>query len=332
MRRVKAIFDSIALLAVIGAVTLMLSGVVGVTYSAFSAESSNPGNQILAAADFSAPIVTTATLGKSTGGAVGAIKPAGTYYAYANLTEGGNPASGVASVTANLSAFDTGTAATTLTSGSYTANGISYGYRSALLTVDTPKANGSYGYAFTTSDLAANTRTQSGFSVTIDGTAPSASNIQTTNGGAIAGRPEINDTIIYTFSEAVDPEFILAGWSGATTDVIVRIDNNVASGSNDRLTVYNSANTALLPFSSVNLGRNNFVNASRTYGVTGTKSTMTMSGSQITVKLGTQSGAGTTASSAAAMIWTPAAGPTDLAGNAISLTPLTETGLSDAEF
>jgi hypothetical protein len=98
------------------------------------------------------------------------------------------------------------------------------------------------------------------------------------------------------------------------------------------VTVYNTANTALLPFSSVNLSRNNYVSANRTFGRTGTKSTMTMSGATITVRLGTQSAAATTASVGAAMIWSPAAGPTDIAGNAISLTTRTESGASDTEF
>jgi len=332
MKPREALSGAAVLLAVLAIGLLALTNLSGVTYSAFSSAAENPGNSISTAADFSAPLVTTAVIGKSSGGAVGAIKPGGTYYAYANLTEPGNPASGISSVTSNLSAFDTGIIATALTAGSYTAAGVSYGYRSALLTADTPKPDGTYAYSFATSDLAANTRTQTGFNVKVDGTAPSASDIQTSNGGSIAGRPEANDTIVYTFSEAIDPESILAGWSGVAANVVVRIDNNAASGSNDRVTVYNAANTASLPFSSVNLGRNDYVSANRTFGLTGTKSTMTMSGSTITVKLGTQSAAGTTSSSGAPMIWSPAAGPADLAGNAISLTARTEVGLSDTEF
>ena len=332
MKRRELLSGAALGLCLIGAAVLALTGLTGVTYSAFTASADASGNLVSAAPDFSAPLITASVVGKSSGGATGAIRPGGTYYAYANLSDAGNPSSGVAAVTSDLSTFDTGIAAAPLTAGSYTAGGVSYGYRSALLTAATPKANGSYGYSFATLDLAANARIQTGFSVTVDGTAPSASDIQTTNGGAIAGRPELNDTVIYSFSETVDPESILAGWSGATTDVVVRIDNNVASGSNDRLTVYNSVNSTLLPFSSVNLSRNNYVSANRTFGRTGTKSTMTMSGATVTVKLGTQSAAATTSSAGAAMIWSPAAGPTDIAGNAISLTARTETSASDTEF
>ncbi len=332
MKRRELLSGAALGLCLIGAAVLALTGLTGVTYSAFTSSTNDSGNLVSAAPDFSAPLITASVIGKSSGRATGAIKPGATYYAYANLTEDGNPSSGVAAVTSDHSAFDSGIAAAPLTAGSYTAGGVSYGYRSALLTADTPKADGTYAYSFATSDIAANTRAQTGFSVKIDGTAPSASDIQTTNGGAIAGRPEANDTIVYSFSEAVDPESILAGWSGGATDVVVRIDNDAAAGSNDRVTVYNAANSALLPFSSVNLSRNNYVSTNRTFGRTGTKSTMTMSGATITVRLGTQSGNATTASAGAAMIWSPAAGPTDIAGNAISLTARSETSGSDREF
>ena len=320
-----------ATVALAGGVVAALTTATGVTFSAFAQQTANPGSVISAAPDFRAPAVSSTFIAKTIGGTAGAIKPAGTYYVYANVSDTGNPASGVSTVRADLSSFDTGITAAALTAGSFTAGGVAYGYRSASLTADTPKANGSYAYSLTATDVAANTGTQTGFAVTMDGTVPTAADVQTANGGAIGGRPELNDTITYTSSEPMDPNSILAGWTGATTDVVARIDNNIVSG-NDRLRVYNSTNVTLLNFSSVNLGRLDYVTANTTFGVTGTKAKMTMTGSTITVVLGTQSAAGTTAAAAGTMCWTPAAGPTDPAGNALSLTARSETGVADADF
>ena len=61
-------------------------------------------------------------------------------------------------------------------------------------------------------------------------------------------------------------------------------------------------------------------------------STMVMSGSSITITLGTPDGAVTTAAGTAATTWTPAAGATDWAANACSTTTVTESGAADKEF
>ena len=61
----------------------------------------------------------------------------------------------------------------------------------------------------------------------VDNTAPTASTVQTANkAGGIAGRPEIGDTITFTFSEPIDPKSVLSGWTGAATSAVVRIGDN----------------------------------------------------------------------------------------------------------
>jgi len=101
----------------------------------------------------------------------------------------------------------------------------------------------------------------------------------------------------------------------------------VNSGANDQLQIWNAADSTQLPLGTVVLGANH-VNGG---GATFSSSTMTMSGSAITVTLGTQ--AGTTRSTAGgAMVWTPSTTPTDLAGNACLATPATESGALDADF
>jgi hypothetical protein len=167
--------------------------------------------------------------------------------------------------------------------------------------------------------------------VTVDNTAPTASGVQTTNvSGGTAGKPEAGDSISLTFSEPIDPESILSGWTGAATNVVLRIDNNTPT--NDRVAIYNATNTVQLALGTVNLGRADYVGTSRTFGVSGTPSSMVMSGSTITVTLGTASGTTSTAAGSGTMIWTPSASAYDRAGNAASSATATESGTADRDF
>jgi hypothetical protein len=302
---------------------------VGHTFGAFAATATNNGNSFATATDYRAPTVNRSVIAKTAGGTAGFIKQGGTYNVYADVTDTANPASGISSVTSNSSTITTGATATALSSGSFSIGGLSYSHRTASLTANATLTAGTYTYSITTADAAGNNATTS-FTVTVDNTAPTASDIQTTNGGAIAGRPDQNDTITYTFSEPIDPNSILAGWTGSATNVVVRV--NDGSLSNDTAAIFNSANTAQAPLGSVNLGRTDYTAANITFGATGTASTMTMSGNAITIKLGTQSAAGTTALSTGSMIWTPSATATDRAGNAESTTARTETGTADRDF
>ena len=297
------------------------------TYAAFSANTGNSSDSFSAAADWVAPTVSATVISKSPGYSAGHVKQGGTYYVYANVTDTGNPASGVGSVTADLSAITTGATAVVLVGGSYTAEDTSYGYRSASRVADNPLGAGNKSFALTSTDAAGNSRTQTGFSVTVDSTAPTAADVQTANGGATVGKPELGDTVTYTFSEPIDPQSILAGWTGASTNVVVRINNT----NPDRVLIYNSANTTQLPFGTVSLG-GNYMGTNRTFGVTGTPSTMVRSGSTITITLGTPSGSTLTETTAGTMTWTPSTTPYDRAGNAMSGTAATESGALDREF
>jgi hypothetical protein len=141
---------------------------------------------------------------------------------------------------------------------------------------------------------------------------------------------ELKDTFTLTYSEAIDPATIIAGWNGTgSQNVVVRATN---ANNNDKLTVYNASNTALLPLGTLGLKRSDYVTAAMTFGLTGTPSTLTMSGNSVTVTLGSASSttAATTAAAAANMIWTPGA-VADLAGNAAVTTAYTETDL-DSDF
>jgi len=297
----------------------------------FTSTAANPGNSITAATDFRAPTASASTIGKTAGGIAGQIKKGATYYVYANVSDSGNPASGVASVTANVNSLTSGATAVALSAGSFNSGGVAYGYRSAAQTAGTSLAAGSYPYSLTLTDVAGNSQTQSGFSVTVDNTGPTGTDVQTPSVGTTNGLAQAGDTISFTFSKAIDPNSILSGWSGSSTGVVVRLNNGSGSG-NDTVTVYNAANATQLPLGSVNLGRADYTGASITFGATGTASSMTMSGNTITVTLGTQSAAATTAAATGTMIWTPSASATDPAGNAASTTAVTESGAADKDF
>jgi hypothetical protein len=297
----------------------------------FTSTAPSAGNTITAATDFRAPTASASVIGKTAGGINGQIKKGATYYVYANVSDTGKPASGVATVTANVSSLTAGSTAVALTAGSYTSGGVSYGYRSAALTSGSSLAAGTYSYSLTLTDVAGNSQLQSGFSVTVDNTGPSGTDVQTANGGTTNGLAQAGDTISFSFSKAIDPNSILSGWSGSSTSVVLRL-NNGAGSNNDTVTVYNSTNATQLPLGSVNLGRADYTSANITFGATGTASSMAMSGNTITITLGTQSAAATTAAATGTMSWTPSASATDPAGNAASTTAVTESGTADKDF
>lgn len=308
---------------------LGLAATAGVVWALYSDDATSSGNELIAAADWVAPSASESVIGKSQGGVPGYIRQGGTYMVYANVSDSGGPPSGIASVTANASAITTGQSAAALSSGSFAIGGVTYSHRSGTLTANGTLAAGSYSYSLTSKDLVGNSRTQSGYTVVVDNTAPTAADVQTANkSGGTAGKAEPGDSITYTFSEPIDPHSILANWTGAATNVVVRISNVT----NDPLTVYNAANTTQLPLGSVSTGRNDYVSANATFGASGTASTMVQSGNSITITLGTASAGTGTAGSTGTMSWTPSASAYDRAGNAGTTTARAETGSADREF
>jgi hypothetical protein len=237
----------------------------------------------------------------------------------------GTPSSGVAQVRTNVSSVTTGSTNVSLTAGSYLIGGVTYGWRSNALTASNPLAAGTKSYTVWAVDAVGNTGTASSYSVTVDNTAPTATDIQTTNAGT-AGRAETGDKIIYTFSEPLEPISILAGWSGSSTIVTVRL---ISKGGSDRVQIWNSGNSAQLPVGTIMLNRTDY--ATKTSSFTG--SSMVLAGNVLTVTLGTTistsvttaAGTGTTRFNASATI-------TDLAGNAASTANCNESGTADVDF
>lgn len=335
----RRVTKTVTVLAAITAVALIA---IPAALAAFSAKTENPGDIVTAAPDFVAPAITAQLVTKTQGGVTGFVRKGGTYFVYANVSaDTGNPASGLATVKANAAELTSGQTAATMTTGTYTVAGVSYNYRSPELTANAA-VEGTKNYSVTATDNAGNAATVTGTAV-VDSLAPAATDIQTTNVAAgTNGLAEIGDKIIFTYSEPIEPESVQAGWTGASTPVVVRIVDNGLLGlstGNDEVVIYNAANNTQLPLGAINMGRGDYVagllGGFISYGVTGTASTMVMSGNTITITLGTLTGvlvAPTTAAATGTMVWTPVATPYDRAANVMSATPATESGAADKDF
>ncbi|MDQ3492399.1 MAG: hypothetical protein M3452_03965 [Chloroflexota bacterium] len=304
------------------------------TFALLTASASDASGFTTAASfdDTAAPTVGGSVVAKTgTGSIVGYIHQGGGYRVYANVTDPGNPSSGVTTVTADVSAITSGSTAIVLTAGSYSTGGVSYGYRSAALDANPSLAEGIYGYSITATDANGNAGTQGGFTVTVDNTAPSGVDVDTVNVGLLnlLGTPEANDRIVFTYSERIDPETVRTSWTGSSVAVTVRIANN---GAADIVTIWNAANTVQLGLGAVDT-KADIVSAATVFGASGTPSTMVQNGASITITLGTRnSGAVLTSLSLTPMVWTPSSQATDGAGNPSATTPTTESGLGDPPF
>jgi chitinase len=192
----------------------------------------------------------------------------------------------------------------------------------------TTVTDGGYDFQAISTDAAGNTTTSTTVSNRIvDNTPPTALSIATTNkGGGTAGKAEAGDTIVYGFSEAMDPTSLLAGWNGTSTSVLLKIVN----ASPDAVQIWNSGNTTQLNFGSVALGTaTNYVSATATFNAT-----MVMSGNNVTVTLGTLVSGTVTTGGNANLVWSPSTpvAPLDLAGNSMTTTAFTQGGAAAKRF
>jgi hypothetical protein len=325
----------LALLALAAAWSLILGG----TLSAYTATTATSAGSLAAAADWVAPTASTAVVGRSTATDTGSIAQGSTYYLYANASDTGNPASGITSVSANLNSISAGKTAVALTAGTYSAGGVGYGFRSPSEVAANPLASGSYAVGITSTDGAANSGTQS-FNMTVSNTALTASDVQSTNvAGGTVGHLDLGDTLTLTYSQAIDPNSVLAGWNGsANTSVEVVLVGG--GGNNSDYIQFSTADSAQtrIPLGQVTLGSAGYLKGSPLSSVTygglgaGTATTMTRNGANITFTLGSPSGGPSINSTAANMIWAPSASVTDIAGNAASTASATQSGTAHVNF
>ena len=293
--------------------------------AAFSAMTTNGPNGFVAAADWEPPHVTRTIVAKTPGYLGGKIRQGGQFFVYGQIDDGGNPPTGVGTVTTDVSAFSTGGTAVAMVAGAFSVEGVLYNYRSAMRGVTNPLAAGIRTYSFTMADVAAppNSQTQTGFTVTVDNTAPLPVSWTATNkAGGVVGRAEQGDVVTYTWSEPVDPESLIAGWNGGSpTTVTARISFN--GGGNGRFRLRNAAGATTLPLGTVYLQRN-YVTATTMFP----NSTITMLGNTVTVVLGAPAVPANivTVTIASTPTWTPNAAAYDAAGNPMSNAAITLPG------
>ncbi|SDQ72162.1 hypothetical protein [Quadrisphaera sp. DSM 44207] len=323
--------------AVVGA--LAAAPVLG-THATFTATTSTTGSTFSAAPDWRPPTASVPVVLRTGGSIPGYVRQGGTYRFHVSAAEnpGSNPPSGLGTVTGDVSALTAGQTAAAMTASAATIAGTAYTHATAQQTAAATKAAATYATSATARDLAtptANAVTVAG-SVVVDNTAPAPADVQTTNAGT-AGSPGAGDTLVLTYSDVVDPVSVLAGWTGASTNVTVRI-NNTGGSTGDTFLVYNDANTALLPLGTVALGATGYVTANATFGAPGTavRSTMTWGStgttSTVVVRLGTASAGAGTSTSTGTMVWTPTATVLDRAGNPGTTTAFSEPAPLDREF
>jgi len=324
-----------SLLALVGILAAASVGAATVSLARFTDAVADASTVTAAASfDIAPPTIEESVISKVGESMPGFIRQGGTYQLYATVIDSGSAASGVGTVSADVSAITAGQSTVPLIAGSYSIGGVPYGYRSGILTADAALAAGSIAYTLSASDVAGNVAGPAAFSVVVDNTQPWAMDVQTANGGVTAGTPEEGDSITFTFSEPIDPASVLAGWSGASTPVVVHIVDGGPLG-NDTFTVWDAGSASQLALGSVDLAGSGYVPADRSFGATGSASLMTATGSAITVVLGTPSGStGSGPPLGANMIWSPSLAAIDAAGNGCETAPATESdGLAtDQEF
>jgi hypothetical protein len=301
----------LAVIGVLAALAAAGSG-VGMSSAAFTAHSAAKAT-ISAASDWTGPAVSI--ISPTDGATFTSSSP--TLFGAAGADEGD-------SSTVSFTLFSGSSASGTpvLTRSASRIAGYWYVSLSAL-------ADGTYTMLVTQTDADGNTG-RATRTFTIDSTDPTRVSVTATNGtGGTVGRLEAGDVITYTYSEAIAPASVLSNFTGAATAVKVRF---IDGGSTDGFTVLDGSTQANVKLDAgttssagVALGAN-YVTGTVTFNATMTQSADDKS---FQIVLGSNDTPSKLLSSVAAtskLTWTPKAGPTDLAGNALGNTnPYTET-------
>ena len=127
---------AIVALGLASSLSLFIGRGAGPTFAGFGATTSNSADTFAAAADWVAPSVSSTVIAKTAGGTPGFIRQGGTYFVYANVTDTGNPASGVSTVKANIGTITTGQTSVTLNAGSFSVGGVTYNRRTSSVTAN----------------------------------------------------------------------------------------------------------------------------------------------------------------------------------------------------
>jgi hypothetical protein len=321
--------DRLAALVVVLTLGMLLAGGTG-TDAAFVVPTGNSGNAFSTVPDWKGPIISRAAVVKAEGGIPGYVRPGGSYTVIAAVADdpSSNPAAGLGAVRGDVSTITVGQTAAAMPVSASTFMGLTYTHRSAALTVPAGRAAQPYAGTLNASDLATPANASSlPISTVVDNTVPTPTSAVIANGG-VAGRIDQGDTITYTWSEIIDPQSVLAGWTGNATSVTVEVVNQQGQVG-DNITIRNAADTADLPLGAIEMRIRDYVTASTDFGgpTNGVRSQMAWdpAAGTITVTLGPPDANTTTVGTQTSnYIWRPL--PVfDRAGNPSTTTAYTES-------
>ena len=192
------------------------------------------------------------------------------------------------------------------------------------------RADGAYDIRAIAQDTPGNQGTSSSVYAYVNNTGPTGSDVQGGNGG-VNDKLDAGDSLVFTYSAAIAPSSVLAGWNGAAPAAMrVRVNN---SGTSDSMEFYDAANTT--PLGLLATGTVLSINIDYVTGPTVFNATIARSGSTFTVTIGSLiSGAVTTSPKGKTpMAWQPSSQATSQAtGIAVWPTTVTESGASDNDF
>jgi hypothetical protein len=193
------------------------------------------------------------------------------------------------------------------------------------------RPDGAYDLRAVSLDTLGNQSTSATVSAYVNNTGPTGSDVQGTNGASsVNDKLDAGDTVVFTYSEAINPASILAGWNGSSTAIRVRVTNN---GASDAMEFYDATNTTALNLLAT--GTSLSIEADYVTGPSVFAATILRSGSTFTVTVGAlQSGAVTTkAKGKTAMTWQTNSAATSLAnGKPVLPQTITEAGAGDVDF
>ena len=198
------------------------------------------------------------------------------------------------------------------------------------LSYNAAAGNGSYSFYTVATDKAGRRQATPAAQTTtvVDTVVPTAQNIRSDNGSGSDGKADTGDTVTFTFSEAMSPASMLAAWSGASTQVLVKLID--AGNSADTLQVWSADNAARLAVANPLALNGDYVPSSG--AVFRATMTLNAAGTVVTVTLGSlQSGSVKPASQAnvqknGPLKWTPDTRATDRAGNRVNATAVSKPG------
>ena len=154
-------------------------------------------------------------------------------------------------------------------------------------------------------------------------------------------QPLTYDRILFSFSKQLDPSSIIAGWTGSSRKVWIRLRDKGVGGNysttNDTLDVCTTWASGATCAAVANLGWVKFaldtVSGGKTAIFESTISHEVVSGkSVITVVAVLKKYNDSKSTNLAAMVWTPSANARDTLGNGCSTQPAAETGTNDKDF